>query len=132
MLEKKNIIMSLACRKPGNDYVFLPLVPQVSYHSRRVFRGWLKAEMHRLTHSNNINVWLEECLESGKQVTGARSDQQGSKLFHLVQCMRLLQHKSTWHCTAAGTYRPLSAKAAGRGWWLRYLSAASLLYAEAC
>ena len=34
----------------------------ILYYSRRVFRGWLKAEMHRLlTHSSNINIWLEEC-----------------------------------------------------------------------
>ena len=46
-------------RKPGNAYAYLPYG---SYHSRHVFRGWLKAEMHRLlTHSSNINIWLEEC-----------------------------------------------------------------------
>ena len=46
-------------RKPGNAYTYLQYS---SYHSRHVFRGWLKAEMHRLlTHSSNINIWLEEC-----------------------------------------------------------------------
>ena len=45
--------------KPGNAYVYLPYG---SYHSRHVFRGWLKAEMHRLlTHSSKVNIWLEEC-----------------------------------------------------------------------
>ena len=48
-------------RKPANAYLYLLYC---SYHSRlrHVFRGWLKAEMHRLlTHSRNINLWLEEC-----------------------------------------------------------------------
>lgn len=46
-------------RKPGNAYAYLPYG---SYHSRHVFRGWLKAEMQRLlTHSSNPSVWLEEC-----------------------------------------------------------------------
>ena len=39
-------------RKPGNAYAYLPYG---SYHSRHVFRGWLKAEMHRLlTHLSNL------------------------------------------------------------------------------
>ena len=42
--------------KPGNACAYC------SYHSRHVFRGWLKAKMHRLlTHSSNINIWLEGC-----------------------------------------------------------------------
>ena len=46
-------------RKPGTAYAYLPYG---SYHARHVFRGWLKAEMHRLlTHSSNPTVWLEEC-----------------------------------------------------------------------
>jgi hypothetical protein len=46
-------------RKTGNAYAYLPYG---SYHARHVFRGWLKAEMHRLlTHSSNPTVWLEEC-----------------------------------------------------------------------
>jgi hypothetical protein len=46
-------------RKPGTAYAYLPYG---SYHARHVFRGWLKAEMHRLlTHSSNPAVWLEEC-----------------------------------------------------------------------
>jgi hypothetical protein len=46
-------------RKPGTAYAYLPYG---SYHARHVFRGWLKAEMHRLlTHSSNPDVWLEEC-----------------------------------------------------------------------
>jgi hypothetical protein len=37
-------------------------LPFGSYHARHVFRGWLKAEMHRLlTHSSSPAVWLEEC-----------------------------------------------------------------------
>ncbi len=48
-----------ACRKPGTAYAYLPYG---SYHARLVFRGWLKAEMHRLlTRSSNPAVWLEEC-----------------------------------------------------------------------
>ncbi len=43
--------------KPGMAYL-----PYGSYHARHVFRGWLKAEMHRLlTHSSRPAVWLEEC-----------------------------------------------------------------------
>ena len=53
-------------------------------------------------------------LESAKQVVGAKSNQQGQQLFHLVQWMRLLQHKCTWHCAAAGTLGPLAPKAARR------------------
>jgi hypothetical protein len=46
-------------RKPGTAYAYLPYG---SYHARHVFRGWLKAEMHRLlTHSSSPAVWLEEC-----------------------------------------------------------------------
>ena len=46
-------------RKTGNAYAYLPYG---SYHARHVFRGWLKAEMHRLlTHSSSPAVWLEEC-----------------------------------------------------------------------
>ena len=46
-------------RKPGTAYAYLPYG---SYHARHVFRGWLKAEMHRLlTHSSSPDVWLEEC-----------------------------------------------------------------------
>ena len=46
-------------RKPENAYAYLLYG---SYHSRHVFHGWLKAEMHRLlTHSRNINFLLEEC-----------------------------------------------------------------------
>jgi len=46
-------------RKPGTAYAYLPYG---SYQARHVFRGWLKAEMHRLlTHSSNPDVWLEEC-----------------------------------------------------------------------
>jgi hypothetical protein len=46
-------------RKPGTAYAYLPYG---SYHARHVFRGWLKAEMHRLlTHSSSPTVWLEEC-----------------------------------------------------------------------
>ena len=46
-------------RKPGTAYAYLPYG---SYHARHVFRGWLKAEMHRLlTHSSNPAVWLEDC-----------------------------------------------------------------------
>ena len=46
-------------RKPGNAYAYLP---HCLHPSRNVFRGWLKAKMHRLlTHSSNINIWLEEC-----------------------------------------------------------------------
>ena len=46
-------------RKPGNAYAYLPYG---SYHARHVFRGWLKAELHRLLmHSSNPSVWLEEC-----------------------------------------------------------------------
>jgi hypothetical protein len=46
-------------RKPGTAYVYLPYG---SYHARHVFRGWLKAEMHRLlTHSSNPTIWLDEC-----------------------------------------------------------------------
>jgi hypothetical protein len=46
-------------RKPGTASADLPYG---SYHSRHVFRGWLKAEMRRLlTHSSNPTVWLEEC-----------------------------------------------------------------------
>jgi len=46
-------------RKTGNAYAYLPYG---SYHARHVFRGWLKAEMHRLlTHSSSPTVWLEEC-----------------------------------------------------------------------
>jgi hypothetical protein len=46
-------------RKPGTAYAYLPFG---SYHARHVFRGWLKAEMHRLlTHSSSPTVWLEEC-----------------------------------------------------------------------
>jgi hypothetical protein len=45
--------------KPGTAYAYLPYG---SYHARHVFRGWLKAEMHRLlTHSSSPTVWLEEC-----------------------------------------------------------------------
>ena len=44
---------------PGNAYAYLP---HGSYHARRVFRGWLKAELQRLLiHSSNPSVWLEEC-----------------------------------------------------------------------
>ena len=46
-------------RKPGSAFAYLPYG---SYHARHVFRGWLKAELHRLlTHSSNPTVWLEEC-----------------------------------------------------------------------
>ncbi len=46
-------------RKPGTAYAYLPYG---SFHARHVFRGWLKAEMHRLpTHSSSSTVWLEEC-----------------------------------------------------------------------
>lgn len=46
-------------RKPGNSYAYLPYG---SYHARHTFKGWLKAELHRLlTHSSNPQVWLEEC-----------------------------------------------------------------------
>ncbi len=46
-------------RKPGTDYAYQPYG---SYHARHVFRGWLKAEMHRLLmHSSRPAVWLEEC-----------------------------------------------------------------------
>ncbi len=46
-------------RKPGRAYAYLPYG---SYHARHVFRGWLKAEMHRLlTPSSSPSVWLEEC-----------------------------------------------------------------------
>jgi hypothetical protein len=46
-------------RKPGTAYAYLPYG---SYHVRHVFRGWLKAEMHRLlTHSSSPTVWLEAC-----------------------------------------------------------------------
>ncbi len=44
-------------RKPGTAYAYLPYG---SYQARHVFRGWLKAEMHRLlTHSSSPA--LEEC-----------------------------------------------------------------------
>ena len=44
--------------KPGSAYAYLPYG---SYHARHIFRGWLKAEMHRLlTHSSNLDVWLKE------------------------------------------------------------------------
>ena len=46
-------------RKTRNAYAYLPYG---SYHARHVFRGWLKAEMHRLlTHSSSPAVWLKEC-----------------------------------------------------------------------
>ena len=46
-------------RKPGSAFAYLPYG---SYHARHVFRGWLKAELHRLlTHSSSPTVWLEEC-----------------------------------------------------------------------
>ena len=46
-------------RKPGTAYAYLPYG---SYHAGHVFRGWLKAEMHRLlTHSSSPATWLEEC-----------------------------------------------------------------------
>jgi hypothetical protein len=45
-------------RKPGSAYAYLPYG---SYHAGHIFRGWLKAEMHRLlTHSSNPDVWLKE------------------------------------------------------------------------
>jgi hypothetical protein len=45
-------------RKPGSAYAYLPYG---SYHARHNFRGWLKAEMHRLlTHSSKPSVWLKE------------------------------------------------------------------------
>ena len=48
-------------RKPG-PWSANAFLPYGSYHSRYVFRAWLKAEIHRLlTHSSNINIWLEEC-----------------------------------------------------------------------
>ncbi len=41
-------------RKSGTAYEYLPYI---SYHARHVFRGWLKAEMHRLlTHSSSPSV----------------------------------------------------------------------------
>ena len=46
-------------KKDKNTCVFLWYS---SYHSRHVFRGWLKAEKNwLLTHSSNISIWLEEC-----------------------------------------------------------------------
>ncbi len=46
-------------RKPGTAYAFLP---NGTYHARHVFRGCLKAGMHRLlTHSSSPAFWLEEC-----------------------------------------------------------------------
>jgi hypothetical protein len=46
-------------RKSSTAYAYLPYG---SYQSRHVFRGWLKAEMHRLLmRSSNPDVRLEEC-----------------------------------------------------------------------
>ena len=65
-----------------------------------------------------------------KKLLEPKATSKADNFFYLVQWMHLLQHKCTWYCAAAGTYGPLALKAAGWGWWLRYLSAASLLYAE--
>ena len=116
--------------KPENAYTYPPCC---SYHSRHVCRGWLKAEMHRLlTHSSNVNIWLEEChkfyyhLRARTYPAHAldvtfRKVAWNQRIYllepkvtskattlHLVQWMCLLQHKCTWHCAAAGTYGPLA------------------------
>ena len=46
---------------------------------------------------------------------GAKSDKRGRQLFRFVLWTRLLQHKCTWYCAAAGTYVSLAPTAAGRG-----------------
>jgi len=65
-------------RKPGTAYAYLPYG---SYHARHVFRGWLKAEMHRLlTHSSNPNVWLRCLVQPRAQ---QRLPIQGYRLLHV-------------------------------------------------
>ena len=49
--------------KPGNAYAHLA-DPCGTYHSIHVFRGWLKAEMHRQAEAAHtlmlINIYIEE------------------------------------------------------------------------
>ena len=139
--------------KPGNAFVFLLCC---WYHSRHAFRGWLKAEMHRLlTHSSNTNIWLEEChkfyyhmlargyLACFIDATFSKvSWNQLSKLLEPKVTSKAnnfftLEGRSMRSCSSSipGAFvlekkHPLYSKGAGRGWWLQYLSSVSLLYSE--
>jgi len=113
-------------RKPGTAYAYLPYG---SYHARHVFRGWLKAEMHRLlTHSSSPAVWLEECvvfyshlrnterlpvqgyrldfshsqLEPAQQNAGAKESCIRRSFLRSVPRQRLLEQKRAGKCGATG------------------------------